>query len=121
MTGAVLCNDALLEPHPDIPHQFHTVGDPTEGALVTTAARLGLRRAILEQSLPRVTEQPFDAGRKRMTTVHRLPPVTTPMPEAVNLIVAGLLDLGEASSMAFTKGSVDSLLEVSSWLPDTSL
>jgi P-type Ca2+ transporter type 2C len=112
LTGAVLCNDALLEPHPDIPHQFHTVGDPTEGALVMTAARLGLWKAKLEQVFPRITERPFDALRKRMTTVHTLPPITTPMPEALKLIVPGLLGLGEASYVVFTKGGVDSLLEV---------
>jgi P-type Ca2+ transporter type 2C len=110
LTGAVLCNDALLEPHPDIPHQFHTVGDPTEGALVMTAARLGLWKAKLEQAFPRVTERPFDAVRKRMTTVHTLPPVTNPMPETLKRIVSGLL--GEASYVVFTKGGVASLLEV---------
>ena len=69
LTGAALCNDALLEPNPDLPHQFHIVGDPTEGALVMAAARLGLWKATLEQVLPRIAEKPFDAERKRMTTV----------------------------------------------------
>lgn len=114
LTGAVLCNDALLEPHPDIPHQFHTVGDPTEGALVMTGAHLGLWKPKLEQVLPRVAEKPFDATRKRMTTVHTLPSVTTLMSKELKLIVPKLLDLGEASCIAFTKGSVGSLLEVSS-------
>ena len=45
LTGAALCNDACLETHPDIPDQLQTVGDPTEGALVMTAARLGLWKA----------------------------------------------------------------------------
>ncbi len=112
LTGAALCNDALLEPHPDIPHQFQTVGDPTEGALVMTAAHLGLSKAKLEESLPRIAEKPFDAGRKRMTTLHKLPLVTNTIPDGLKLIVSGLLELGEASYIAFTKGGVGSLLEV---------
>ncbi len=111
LTGAVLCNDALLEADPDTPQQFHTVGDPTEGALVMIAARLGLSKAELEQALPRVAEQPFDAGCKRMTTVHTLP-VTTPMPAALKLVATELLNLEAASYLAFTKGSVGSLLEI---------
>jgi P-type Ca2+ transporter type 2C len=114
LSGAVLCNDALLEPHPDIPHQFHTVGDPTEGALVMIAARMGLWKEKLDQSLPRIAEKPFDAIRKRMTTVHTLPLMTTPMTEPLKLMMSGLLGLGDAACIAFTKGSVGSLLEVSS-------
>jgi Ca2+-transporting ATPase len=113
LTAAALCNDALLEPHPNLPHQVHTVGDPTEGSLVIAAARLGLGKASLEQALPRVAEQPFDADRKRMTTVHRLPNPNTPLPEALNLIVSELSKLGEAPYIAFSKGSVGSLLAVS--------
>lgn len=113
LTGAVLCNDALLEPHPELPHQFHTVGDPTEGALVMTAARLGVWKANLDQALPRVAEKPFDAVRKRMTTVHTLPPITAPVPEALKLVVSEFLQLGDAAYIAFTKGSVGSLLEIS--------
>ena len=114
LTAAALCNDAILEPQPNLPHQMHTVGDPTEGALVVAAARLGMSKVSLEQVLPRVAEQPFDADRKRMTTVHRLPTPQTPLPEALNLIVLELSKLNEATHIAFTKGSVDSLLAVSS-------
>jgi P-type Ca2+ transporter type 2C len=114
LTGAALCNDALLEPHPAIPHQFHTVGDPTEGALVMTAAHLGLWKANLEKALPRIAEKPFEATRKRMTTVHTLPVPTATIPEALKRVVSECLNLGAAAGIAFTKGSVGSLLEVSS-------
>ncbi len=113
LCGAALCNDALLEPHPDSPHPLHAVGDPTEGALVMTAAQLGLAKTTLEQSLPRIAEQPFDAVRKRMTTVHHLPSATDPFPVALALIKAELLGLGQVNYIAFTKGSVGSLLTVS--------
>ncbi|WP_204138297.1 cation-translocating P-type ATPase [Halomicronema sp. CCY15110] len=114
LTGAVLCNDAMLERHPQMPHQVHTVGDPTEGALVMTAARLGLSKTTLEQALPRVAERPFEADRKRMTTVHQLPISPTPLPAALTLLVSELSNVSDATAIAFTKGSVDSLLAVAS-------
>jgi P-type Ca2+ transporter type 2C len=114
LTGAALCNDAIVEPDPDRPHALQAVGDPTEGALVMTAAHMGLSQAKLAQVLPRVAEKPFDADRKRMTTLHKLPPTTEPMPKALKLIVSGLLGLGEASHIVFTKGGVGSLLAVTS-------
>ena len=112
LTGAALCNDALLEPNPDLPQQFHAVGDPTEGALVMAAAQAGLWKSNIERSLPRIAEQPFEAERKRMTTVHTIPPIATSMPEALKRVVSELV--GDPACIAFTKGSVSSLLEVSS-------
>ena len=46
-------------------------GDPTETALLALAEAGGQAKAAAEALRPRVFELPFDAGRKRMTTVHR--------------------------------------------------
>ena len=72
LRGAVLCNDAQLELSGEEGGErtWRMVGDPTEGALVVAAAKAGMWRADLEQQLPRVAEIPFDADRKRMTTIH---------------------------------------------------
>ncbi len=48
-------------------------GDPTEIALLIAAGAAGVTRAAAEQTYPRVAELPFDAERKRMTTLHRGP------------------------------------------------
>ena len=45
------------------------VGDPTEGALLVAAAKLGIYREELEQSHTFVAELPFDSRRKRMTVI----------------------------------------------------
>jgi Ca2+-transporting ATPase len=110
LLGGLLCNDALLEADPQHPHQFHAVGDPTEGALVVAASRWGLKKINLEQSFPRIAEIPFDAERKRMTTVHRLP-TTTPT-ELLDWITLSDWGLTDSSQVAFSKGAVVSLLSV---------
>ena len=46
-------------------------GDPTEVALLVAARDNGLERNAAERDAPRVAEVPFDAHRKRMSTVHR--------------------------------------------------
>jgi Ca2+-transporting ATPase len=68
---AAACNDAALHP-PERPGDDWTLtGDPTEGALVALAAKLGVERPDLERRLPRAAEIAFDPVRRRMTTVHR--------------------------------------------------
>jgi Ca2+-transporting ATPase len=59
------CNNAQLVQE----DAYRIVGDPTEGALVVAARKLGLAR--LEEGFSRVAEIPFDSERKRMTTVHQ--------------------------------------------------
>ncbi|UUN25631.1 cation-transporting P-type ATPase [Streptomyces sp. FIT100] len=73
LEGAMLCNDAALEPPSDRSAEWRALGDPTEAALLAAGARLGLDRRVLDGEMARVEEVPFDSGRKRMTTVHRRP------------------------------------------------
>ena len=72
--AGALVNDAQLEPTGETADKptYRMVGDPTEGALVVAAAKAGLWRAELERRYPRVAEVPFDADRKRMSTIHEL-------------------------------------------------
>ena len=66
MTAMALCSDAELE-------EGEAVGEATECALVNDAARNGLPKHELAESLPRVGEAPFDSLRKMMTTLHQAP------------------------------------------------
>jgi P-type Ca2+ transporter type 2C len=72
--AGVLCNDASLEQRED---GWHVIGDPTEGALLTLARKVGLDPVREAHRLPRRAEVPFDSARKRMTTVHDTPAGTT--------------------------------------------
>jgi Ca2+-transporting ATPase len=82
LTAAALCTDAALKP-PGIADtsttadgaagEWTAVGDPTEAALLAAAGKAGLDPLALHRQYPRIAEIPFDSGRQRMTTVHRLP------------------------------------------------
>ena len=47
------------------------LGDPTEAALLEVSDGCGFLKSDLESDYPRVAELPFDADRKRMTTIHK--------------------------------------------------
>ena len=65
LTIGALCNDAQLD-------NGKVLGDPTEGCLIVSAAKHGLKKAELDATSPRLDEIPFSAERKRMTTIHVL-------------------------------------------------
>ncbi|MFI5719548.1 cation-translocating P-type ATPase [Nocardia sp. NPDC051750] len=74
LAAAALCNDARLAPSTDAEAgEWTALGDPTELALLSAAAKLGLDLDDLRIRTPRVAEQPFDSDRKRMSTAHRQP------------------------------------------------
>jgi P-type Ca2+ transporter type 2C len=100
--GGSLCTDAKLIDTGD--DNFHTIGDPTEGALVVAAAKMGYWKSSLDSSFPRATELPFDNERKRMTTVHHLGQYD---PE----VLSGL-DVSDKRYIAFTKGDINGLLDI---------
>ncbi|MBD3313252.1 calcium-translocating P-type ATPase, SERCA-type [Candidatus Woesearchaeota archaeon] len=51
--------------------QYSINGDPTEGALVVSAAKAGLDKKMLENKHERIDEVQFSSERKMMTTVHK--------------------------------------------------
>jgi P-type Ca2+ transporter type 2C len=124
LAGGALCNDALLECDQSDPTHFRIIGDPTEGALVVAAARLGLHKETLDQIFPRLGEVPFDSDRKRMTTVHRMPNLEQGPQGALTPEYHAVWDWGgwgrDVAYLAFTKGATDSLLHVSDrvWAED---
>jgi Ca2+-transporting ATPase len=100
--GGALCNDSKLIDTGD--DRFHTLGDPTEGALVVSAAKMGYWKSALDASFPRAAELPFDSERKRMTTVHSL--------ERYDPTILSGLEVGSRRYIAFTKGGVDGLFDI---------
>ena len=87
LEAAALCTNALLRRQDG---DWRVLGDPTEGALLTAAARAGLWKTKLEADYPRIGELPFDGARKLMTTLHQDP---------------------GGGVTVFTKGGVESVLD----------
>ena len=118
--SGALCNDAILECVDEKERKFQLVGDPTEGALVIAAVRLGLKKEVIEEFYPRVAEVPFDSDRKRMTTIHRCPEDPRQIPQEYQPGLSWGSWPGDAPFIAFTKGAVDGMLDISShiWVDD---
>jgi magnesium-transporting ATPase (P-type) len=71
LTAATLCNNSrLIPPTPDRP-TWTCLGDQTEAAMRALALKGGIHEASTVAAYPRIHEIPFEARRKRMSTVHR--------------------------------------------------
>src|SRR5258708_3716938 len=66
LASVALCNNAILQLRDGT---WRVQGDPTEGALLTLAAKGGVTREFVASSNQIVKELPFDSDRKRMTIV----------------------------------------------------
>ncbi|MFT5195702.1 MAG: Ca2+-transporting ATPase [Cellvibrionaceae bacterium] len=100
------CNNGKITVEPD--ETVSAVGDPTETALIVAAHKFGLRKDELDAHCRRVGEVPFTSTRKRMTTLHLVSDEShdSKSPWA------------DSKYVAFTKGAVDGLLEISSYVWD---
>jgi len=70
LVAGALCNDANLA------HEgsgWSLTGDPTEGALIVSARKLGLEVETLRRDLPRLDAIPFESERQFMATLHAAP------------------------------------------------
>jgi P-type Ca2+ transporter type 2C len=111
LASSALCNDALIEFDDNEPRCFHTIGNPTEGAVLIAAACQGIWKSDIEASLPRLAQVPFDAQSQIMTTIHKFPKNLSKLP----CVLEGLWRCREDNMpyIAFSKGKVSSLLDVS--------
>jgi magnesium-transporting ATPase (P-type) len=84
LRAGLLCNDAVLR---EDGGGWRIEGDPTEGALLTAAAKVGFDAAQEHGAAPRLDAIPFESEHQYMATLH-----------------------GGASPMVYLKGSVEALL-----------
>jgi Ca2+-transporting ATPase len=70
--------------------KWNIEGDPTEGALLVAAAKLGVWRSEVEKTYKRLVEIPFEAEKRRMSVIYE----------------------DKTSFMLYTKGAVDTILDI---------
>jgi magnesium-transporting ATPase (P-type) len=68
--AALLCNDAALR---RADGEWHVEGDPTEGALLALAAKMGAQPEAVRAARPRLDAIPFESEHRFMATLHRDP------------------------------------------------
>jgi cation-transporting ATPase F len=96
LLAGVLCNDSELAQENKT---WSIVGDPTEGALLVSGRKVGLDRAQLAETHPRLDSIPFESEYQYMATLNQMP--------------------NEAGGVIWMKGSVESLLKRSDTLLDS--
>ncbi len=94
LTAGALCNDSELMFEEK---NWQVRGDPTEGAFVIVAGKAGLLKENLNKEMPRISENPFDSERKRMSTIH---------------------EYDSGKNIAYIKGAMDSVLSHCNWVMD---
>ncbi|MDB9528668.1 cation-transporting P-type ATPase [Oscillatoria sp. CS-180] len=67
LVAGMLCNDSQLK---QTGEDWSVVGDPTEGALITSAAKAGFSQAGLAATQPRLDAIPFESEYQYMATLH---------------------------------------------------
>jgi P-type Ca2+ transporter type 2C len=71
LEAGLCCNNARINPPGPEQSSWTCLGDQTEAALKVAALKFNIDENKIEARLPRIHEIPFDARRKRMTTIHR--------------------------------------------------
>jgi len=113
LAAAALCNDATLRPDPGQPGRCRAFGDPVEAGLLAAAARLGLWKSALDAAFPCVEKLPFDPGRARVTTAHRVARRGGRPRDGATLLdalLAGHLSAEPVFWIALSRGAVSSVL-----------
>jgi len=67
LKAGILCNDSVVK---QTGETFAVEGDPTEGALITCAAKAGIVLETLNHEMPRIDSIPFESARQYMATLH---------------------------------------------------
>lgn len=69
--AGIMASNARISMPDDTHPTWYTIGDPTEGALITLAMKAGIKAETLDITHPELKEYAFDSSRKRMSSLRR--------------------------------------------------
>ncbi|MBD2061706.1 cation-transporting P-type ATPase [Funiculus sociatus GB2-A5] len=104
LKAGILCNDSRLETKDG---QWSVIGDPTEGALIALAKKVGFSEENVEREMPRLDVIPFESEFQYMATLHKEPGE-----------VAQSKSQNQKSKIVYVKGSVEAILNRSEQMLD---
>ena len=116
LVAGLLCNDARLEQKDE---QWQVIGDPTEGALIAAANKVGFNKSSLERETKRLDVIPFESEFQYMATLHqekKLSPNTqnstlSTQNSELSTQNSTLSTQHSALSTIYIKGSVEAILK----------
>jgi len=94
--AGLLCNDSFLIKN-EAMDQWQIKGDPTEGALVVLAKKIGLNELDIHKKFPRVDAIPFESELQYMATMH-------------NTISSEYNNSNNKSKVIYVKGALEKIL-----------
>ncbi|HEX6304834.1 MAG TPA: cation-transporting P-type ATPase, partial [Anaerolineales bacterium] len=115
LRAAMLCNNSRLSPPSDLRPRWTALGDQTEAALRVVALKGQIDEDELTKVLPRVHELPFEARRKRMSTIHRIRQGARP--DWIDRLVRSESEaLDDRREVAFVKGAPREVLQLCKYI-----
>ena len=94
LVAGALCNDAQLK---QTGHHWSVIGDPTEGGLLTAAAKADLSQSALSKSMPRLDSIPFESQYQYMASLHAAYPQTIYVKGSVEALLRRCRDMMDAT------------------------
>lgn len=116
----VLCNEAELQ---EVDSVWSIIGDPTEGAMLTAAAKGGIIQAELAATYERLGDLPFDSERKMMSVFHAYPQCPLSLTKGAPDIVLDRCsrELRKEGVVELTQERRDEIMQVNSAFAQTAL
>ncbi len=101
----------------------NVIGDPTEAALILSAAKAGISKDALQKKYPRKSEIPFTSERKIMTTLHNIDDSNVAYVKGAPEIVLGLCSsiYEDGKIKKLTEKRKKEILEINTNFADSAL
>lgn len=115
LTAASLCNNSRLSAPVEGKPGWTYLGDQTEAAMRVAAIKGGIDERLISEEYPRVHELPFDARRKRMSTIHRVladGEAFTPAIKENSAVYFGHPAADHRKEIAFVKGAPREVIDL---------